>query len=232
MADDVAIVRKRVELLWKAIENRCAPGGTIRIEEYSDDEWCEEYASLDEYFLEVLTWGPYPPNRQRKVADSLISVFRSVGRGLDELSEADLDRLIELLPLRNARGGRQGWQQAYLRRLVTYLRAENITLTQFVGLLVKLPPASARAEFQRVLNTDEEKIPGCFLRDALKLDLFPIDRHVGTVLEAWGLPWDSSAIEASCSAHGIPTRVMARVVVSNADELIQDAKKFNLEPLA
>jgi hypothetical protein len=42
-----------VKRLWDALESLLGN----KIDEYSDDEWCEDFPA-DKYFVFVLTWGP------------------------------------------------------------------------------------------------------------------------------------------------------------------------------
>lgn len=182
------------------------------LDEYSDENWCEEISSPDLYFLTVLTWGGWREGRQLQVQESVLKAFQTIVKPLNKLTDSEIERLAAAYPY--------DWQRTFLESMVRYLRRNSTSLAELVSRFQEAGPRVALAEMELAMGTSRTKIAACFIRDCAKLDVFPIDSRVGEVLEKDELPSDPWAIGDACDRLRLPGRVFARAVYSRADDLL------------
>jgi hypothetical protein len=195
-----------VKSLWDAVRS-LGP-----LEDFSDENWCEEITSPDIYFLIVLTWGAWNESRQAQVQQGVLEGFQGMGKPLHRLGAEDVKLLASCYPY--------PWQRAFLHSMVGYLKRNQTSLAVLTGRFLNGGPRSALAEMELAMGTRATKIAACFLRDCVRLDVFPIDSRVGKVLEKYGLPGDSWAIAEACERLQLPTRVFARAVYRRSSDLV------------
>lgn len=173
------------------------------IDDYSDREWCDDLSS-DAYFAKVLTWAGWRPERQEREWDRIRPAVS--GKSLRAI---DPRKVPYSLP----------WQRAWFTRLVGHLRSNRMTTKQLVDSLRRMNHMDAKRTLQRIVQTSEEKIVECWLRDVVKVPAFPIDGRVRDVLNRRHIREDSDLIVECAQELGIPVREFARAVYDNADKL-------------
>lgn len=199
------ILSSSVRDLWETTKQELGS----RIEDYSDDNWCEEYPA-DEYFAFILSWGPLREPARKAVWTRIESILK--GKRLTDLLEGELR-----YPL--------PWQNRFFSRLVSYLKNNQTSAEEFVRLLHDMGYRNAKATLMQIVQSDSQKIVDCWLRDLVKLDAFPIDSNVKRVLKRFRIPADSDFIVQAAQSLNIPVRQFARAVYDEADSILLHAEK-------
>jgi hypothetical protein len=170
--------------------------------------------TVDEYFLYILCWAGWLPERQEKVWKEVRDRFNKLGKQLNAFRPSDVEKLGESYPL--------PWQKKWLRRLIDFLVVNSLTAQGFSVLLRKAGYERARKKLQEIVGTEAEKIVNCWLRDIVKIDAFPIDTRIRNLLKKYGIPVDSHFIIKCCEQNNIPIRPFARALYEN-DKIIGES---------
>lgn len=210
-----------------------------RLEEFTDEKWFKMwkekksqdwFGSLegprnwDEKFLAVLCWLG---GNEWGMWESIRDKYRKMGS--PPLACLNIDELFRGLNHRYVyieNNEAKGWPVDWLKRLRDYLTTRGITMEEFSNELRvegQQDPATVVKKLQSILRTSETKIIGCFMRDYLEVDAFPIDFHVRKVLEAYGLPIDMLQIMKLCKEAKIPIRPFARALYY-CDKFFEDIR--------
>lgn len=79
-------------------------------------------------------------------------------------------------------------------------------------MLRKMGYSDARTKLQEIVGTESEKIVDCWLRDVVRLDAFPIDSRIKTLLRKYKIPVDGDFIIECCKENNIPVREFNRAL--------------------
>jgi hypothetical protein len=187
----------------------------VNLNDYDDESWCENYTA-EEYFLYVLCWAGWNPERQANVWKEVRDRFRKSGKHIHTYLSADVEKLCDSYPL--------PWQKKWVKRLVDFLEGNLLTAQNFIDQLRAMGYENARRKLQEIVATDAEKIVDCWLRDIVRLDAFPIDTRTRGLLRKYGIPVNSSLIIDCCKKNNIPIRPFARAVYEQAEALKKSIK--------
>jgi hypothetical protein len=180
------------------------------LDDYKDENWCEEYSN-DEYFLYVLCWAAWRLDRQMMVWQKVQRAYSTIGKKLNTYGEVDIKKLKSVYPLQ--------WQQDWLQRLIKYLSERSLATDRFVLELRQMGYKKAHDLLQGIVETDQDKIVNCWLRDIVRLDAFPIDSRIRKLLKQYKIPDDPDLVMDCCVKNSIPIRDFARAVYENAEKL-------------
>lgn len=152
-------------------------------------------------FLVCIGSGPWKYNRRFKVQ----------AKALDRLGDLDLVkmRVTNVFPLE--------WQMDMLRRMIRYCKHHDI---EFDELIQRGSSQNRKESAEHVTcgithpktPKPRPKVIGMFVRDYLKLDCFPIDRHVRKWLQDNHLPSKEDDVVALFHKAGKQARFYARAV--------------------
>lgn len=179
----------------------------VNLDDYNDENWCENY-TVNEYFLYILCWAHWSPKRQENVWKEVRDRFNKLGKQLHAFQPVDVKKLCRSYPL--------PWQKKWLKRFVDFLAENSLTAQKFTGLLREMGYENARRKLQEIVGTDAEKIVDCWLRDIVKLDAFPIDTRIKSILREYKIPVDSEIIIECCKKNNVPIRPFARALYEYA----------------
>jgi hypothetical protein len=175
----------------------------VNLDDYKDEKWCENY-TLDEYFLYVLCWAGWRPQRQQNVWKEVRKNFKKLNKPLHTFQPADVKKLCATYPL--------SWQKKWLQKLTNFLIKNSLTTRKFVNMLRKMGYEEARRKLREIVRTESEKIVDCWLRDIVRLDAFPIDSRIKSLLREYRIPVDSDFIITCCKRNNIPIRPFNRAL--------------------
>jgi len=175
----------------------------VNLDDYKDEKWCENY-TLDEYFLYVLCWAGWLPQRQQNVWKEVRKNFKKLNKPLHTFQPADVKKLCATYPL--------SWQRKWLQKLTNFLIKNSLTTRKFVNMLRKMGYEEARRKLREIVRTESEKIVDCWLRDIVRLDAFPIDSRIKSLLREYRIPVDSDFIITCCKRNNIPIRQFNRAL--------------------
>lgn len=184
----------------------------VNLNDYSDEKWCNRNYSFDEYFLYILCWAAWFPERQEAVWKQVRKSFTDIGKRLNEYSPGDIKRLTDRYPL--------PWEKKWAERLIDYLLKHSLTTENLIDKLKNEGYESAKRELQGIVGTTEEKIVSCWLRDIARLDAFPIDTRIRDLLHTYDIPVSSDFIIEYCKQNSVPVRNIARALYDNAESLV------------
>jgi hypothetical protein len=164
--------------------------------EPTDENWC--VGENEEGLLYILSWGPWHESREEAVFREALEKFRKKGKRLHELNP----QKINFYPLK--------WQNDFLKRIILYLRKNNLAFDEFIKKLKE--KENARDELFKICKVKYSKVLSCVIRDIVKANCFPIDRRVRSFLIKHKLPISEDEIIKMCKKEGVNPRIFARMV--------------------
>jgi len=175
----------------------------------SPSTWLEGRSYSDSFVI-CIAAGPWKFNRRKSIQQLALNKLN--GKDLIELDK------IDWFPLK--------WQNDILNNLIF-----NIKLSEFKSFeeLCKDHVEQAK-EFPHLIrvsvsaycgyhNDDPPKVISLFMRDALKIASFPIDRHVKRKLQEMSLPVKESEVISLCLKAELDPRLVAYSFVKEASDM-------------
>lgn len=165
--------------------------------------------SYSQSFLICVCAGPWRFERRQKVQ----------GAALEWLGSNDL-KFVNKSPRNNAIFPLD-WQQKFVLNMLMSLR--NISsMEHFCKLLCDRTLCTAdyaRQELYKAcgVNNKGAKVLSLFCRDALKIDAFPIDRHVRRILKENNLPIKENEMIDLCRVAKLDPRIVATSLIKTAN---------------
>ena len=196
---------QRLKKLWKELNRK------LDVKDFEDERWLNDpewygkdvCPTPEHEWLMALSWGPHVPERQLQVYWNARREFDRMKKHFHEMNDDDIERL----------GFPFEFQNKFMKRLVDWLKANDMTFDQLYLYLKNMPGTEGIVLLKHILETDDDKIIGCFLRDYVRRAAFPIDRHVRRKLERIGLPTDQLTMIVLCKLAGICSSVLNRMLV-------------------
>jgi hypothetical protein len=156
-------------------------------------------------WLISVSLGPWREQRAMQVMHQFLNNFGH--RRLSSLKET------QRLPFPRLSGD---WQWEWTLRLAEYLRSYRLSEREFFGYLKAIDGGglAARGALRAICGAwGPSKTIDYFVREALDLEVIPVDRHVERVLAKAGLGSISQAdIIAACHAIGVKPQRLARAL--------------------
>jgi hypothetical protein len=162
------------------------------------DNWFRPSHNWTERWLISMSLGPWKIPRTETIRDHVLKEL--CRRHLETLSDAQIAAL----------GFPLEWQTRYTAKLAIYLQNSETTMDRFCSHLRTGSGLKARGELQAATGAGESKCIDYFVREALQLDVFPIDRWVRRLLSNYGIPESQEQLIELCYATGQNVRYVAR----------------------
>ena len=167
-------------------------------------EWLPK--DFSKAFMVCIGAGPWKYARRCKIQ----------GEALTWLGDRDIAQLdhVTCYPLK--------WQNKTVETLAESLRVMSMTMETFCSkvqwLATNMDPALAKRWFYKSCgNPQGFKTLSLFCRDSLKIEAFPIDRHVSRRLALYNLPVDENALVHLCMQAALNVREVAVSFVQTGD---------------
>lgn len=165
-------------------------------------------------FVVCLGAGPWRYNRRRHIQ----------GLALDKIKKVDLRYLkvkqCNFYPLK--------WQNDILVKMVLFLRKNNTTFKDFCKKVIE--KNSIDLFYKACEKNNHIKTISLFCRDKLKIDSFPIDRHVAKNLKKYNLPINEQIMIDLCRKNNLnPIKVSYSLVSRNLDKGNPNWSKYNVK---
>jgi len=164
-------------------------------------------------FMVCMGAGPWKIGRRQKIQEGALRWL-----GKRDLYDTDLltkrfdySNTVDCFPLE--------WQKKTTQYLVGTLHQQNISMEKLCELLTDkylCDDDYARKEFYKSCGSNGTKVLSLFCRDALKIDSFPIDRHVRRILKENDLPTNEDDIINLCRVARLDPRKVATAFVRTA----------------
>lgn len=155
-------------------------------------------ANYSRAFVICIGAGPWKFNRRLTVQQNAVAWLNN--RELETIAEP-----VSCYPL--------DWQNTTVSTLASNLRAMKTSMHDFCSKIIKesaIDSAKSRRDFYSACgNPKGFKVLSLFCRDALKIDSFPIDRHVQRRIDKFNLPNDENALVHLCNKSNLPSRNVA-----------------------
>lgn len=166
-----------------------------------DDGTWLDHLNPSQAFLVCMGAGPWKVKRRNFIQKGAID-------GLGDLDLSEVKNIaIFKFPL--------NWQNQKTKNLIDYLNSIPTTMTLFIDTLKN--SSNAIDMLYSITNTKgRAKILDLFARDYLKLPSFPIDRHVGKLLNDNGFPLDEKYMIELCKMANLDASHVARLFVNGS----------------
>jgi hypothetical protein len=184
-------LREDVSRLHAALEGNTSP---------TFYDWLEGLTYSEAYFV-CLGAGPWKYPRRMKVQ----------AEALDWLRARDVSALgkVECFPLT--------WQRGYAESMTRTLKERSETFDTFCQHVrdkaKRAPTAALHMLYAAAGAPKGAKVLSLFCRDKLKIECFPIDRHVRRHLQRHSLPVSEPALVRICRKAGVESRLAATAFV-------------------
>lgn len=164
--------------------------------------WLDQL-SYSEAFLVCIGAGPWKFSRRKLIQSRALDWLR--GRDLSEVPDDEEPPY----PL--------AWQMSYTRNLRKFLRATDRTMQGWCERLRTAPDARSWF-FREVGSPNGAKVLSLFLRDKIRAESFPIDRHVKRTLQENSLPQTEDGMISLCKSIGYDPCTVATMIIQVASE--------------
>lgn len=151
--------------------------------------------SYSQAFVVSIGAGPWKIKRREKIQGEAL-------KWLDNRDLFDVKETVNCFPL--------DWQNKMTQNLISSLqKSYQWHMEKFCSTLRLQDHNYARKTFYNACGSNGTKVLSLFCRDALKIDSFPIDRHVRRILQENNLPIKEEKMISICKASGLDPRKVA-----------------------